>query len=109
MSYSTILKNRVKGRYGNWLLVQLPSGSWTGVWHAVIGIEEMCEAVVTGSPRFDGDGLAVSHASRSAALQMIVAGIESEVLNDRLGHNAETMKPFLKKTRLALLREGATP
>lgn len=108
MSYSAILKKHIKGRYGNWLLVQLPSGSWTGVWHAVIGIEEMCEAVVTGSPRFDGDGLAVSHASRGNALQMIVAGIERETRNNR-GHDEETMKPFLKQARLALLREGETP
>lgn len=107
MSYSAILKKHVKGHYGNWVLVQLPSGSWTGVWGAVLNVEEMCEAVVTGSPRFDGDGLAVSHALRGDALQMIVAGIEREIRN-AFGHDAETMKPFLKKARLALLREEAT-
>lgn len=108
MSYSAILKKHVKGHYGNWLLVQLSSDSWTGVWASVLGVEEMCEAVVTGSPRFDGDGLAVSHASRGNALQMIVAGIERETRNNR-GHDEETMKPFLKQARLALLREGVTP
>lgn len=102
MSYSAMLKKHVKGRYGNWLLVQLPSGSWTGVWAAVLDVEEMCEAVVTGSPRFDGDGLAVSHLGRSDALRVIVAGIEREAR-----HDAETMKPFLQKARMALLREEA--
>lgn len=109
MSYSAILKKHVKARYGNWLLAQLPSGNWTGVWGAVLDIEDMSEAVVTGSPRYDGDGLAVSHALRGDALRTIVAGIEGEIRKARSGHDAETMKPFLKKARLALLREGATP
>jgi hypothetical protein len=104
MSYSSILKKHVKGRYGNWLLVQLPSGSWKGVWGAVLSVEEMCEAVVTGLPRFDGDGLAVSYSRQSDALQMIVACIEIETRNNQRGHEVETLKPFLKKARLALLK-----
>jgi hypothetical protein len=109
MSYSAILKKHVKSHYGNWLLVQLPSGGWKGVWWAVLSVEDMCEAVVTGLPRFDGDGLAVSHASRGDALKMIVADIERETRNDRTGQAVEAMKPFLKKARLALLREETTP
>jgi hypothetical protein len=107
MSYSAILKKCVKSHYGNWLLVQLPSGSWKDAWWAIMGVEEMCETVVTGSPRFDGDGLAVSHSSRGDALQMIVVSIERDIRNEQVGHNAETLKPFLKKARLALLRERA--
>jgi hypothetical protein len=105
MSYSSILKKYVKARYGNWLLVQLPSGSWASIWAAALGLEDMCEVVVTGTPRFDGDSLALSYATRSEALQRIVSGIEHESRNNR-GQDAETMKPFLKKARLALLREG---
>jgi len=108
MSYSKVLKKHIKGRYGNWLLVQLPSGNWTGVWGAVIGIEELCEAVVTGSPRFDGDSLAVNYSRRNDALQRIITGIEREIIHDgKHGHTAEVMEPFLRKARLALTSEGA--
>jgi hypothetical protein len=104
MSYSSILKKYVKARYGNWLLVQLPSGSWASIWDAVLGLEDMCEAVVTGTSRFEGDSLALSYATRSEALQRIVISIEQKSRNNR-DQDAETMKPFLKKARLALLRE----
>jgi hypothetical protein len=108
MSYSSILKKYVKARYGNWLLVQLPSGNWASLWAAVVGLEDMCEVVLTGTPRFDGDSLALSYATRSEALQRIVTGIEHESRNNR-GRDTEMMKPFLKKARLALLREAQSP
>lgn len=102
-SYSSVLRKCVKAVYGNWLLVQLPSGRWIGVWHAVLGIEEMCEAVLTESPRFEGDSLAASYVNRGDALKVIVAGIESEIRSSG-GRDEEIMKPFLKKARLAVVK-----
>jgi hypothetical protein len=108
MSYSSILKKHIKAQYGNWILVQLPSGNWAGIWAAVLEVEDMCKVVVTGAPRFDGDSLTLSYASRSDALQRIVTGIEHESNNNR-SRDAETMRPFLKKARLALSREKVSP
>lgn len=97
------LRRHIKARYGNWLLVHLPSGQWAAAWAAVLNDEGMCASVLDGT-WFHAEN--PTFPTRSEALQRVVEGIEREMGNTRDIHAHETFKPFLQSARVALARHA---
>lgn len=113
-SSRALLKKHVKGSYGQWLLVHLPSGRWARVWHACLDLPEMCESILAevdwfyDEVRFHGPN--PSFVTRGEALQWLIRGIEEQMRNEqRIGGSAEMFEAGLKKARMAALRNKVEP
>jgi hypothetical protein len=102
--YEKQLRQCIAGTYGNWALLQLPSGQWAGIWRAALGVEDMCEAIVKGTWFHDGNP---SFSDRIGALEFIVKGIEREILNTRNPADKDSLRPFLQSACTALSRHLA--
>jgi|SRR5471032_1055899 len=95
------LNRLIKARYGNWLLVQLPSSQWAAVWAAVLNDEDMCASVLDGT-WFHAEN--PTFPTRAGALRRIVEGIEREMGNTRDPNGREVFNPLLQSARAALAR-----
>ena len=97
------LRKCVKANYGNWLLVNLPSGRWACVWAQVLGIEDMCESVLNGTWFHDKNPDAPT---RAGALQLVMQGIEREIRQSRSSDLHNYYQPVLQRVRAALARHS---
>lgn len=97
------LRKCVKVTYGNWMLVQLPSGRWACIWAQVLGIESMCESVLDGTWFHDNNPDA---ATRAEALQIVEQGIEREIRDARNNGLHDYYQPILRRVRAAIARHS---
>lgn len=109
-TYTSQLKSCVKAKYGPWLLVQLRSGRWAGVWyHFIDDMEREAKAIMEEVNWFytklEERGWyhrSPSFTNRSDALDHILEGLESEYQTDE--QNYRHYLPILKTVRIALRR-----
>lgn len=109
-TYTSQLKNCVKAKYGPWLLVELRSGRWAGVWYHFIGdMEREAKAIMeevnwfyTKQEERAWYHRSPSFTNRSDALDHILESLESEYQTDE--RNYRHYLPILKTVRIALRR-----
>lgn len=80
------LKKLIKADYGQWKLVQLPSGRWASMWGACLDVEDMCQSILREDPEwfheeplFEGHPPNPSYASKEEALKTIISALENDV------------------------------
>lgn len=108
--YTSKLKRCIKAQYGPWLLVQLPSGRWAGVWyHFIDDMEREAKAIMeevnwfyTKQEERAWYHRSPSFANRSGALDHMRESLESEYRTDEW--NYRHYLPILKTIRIAQRR-----
>lgn len=81
--YADVVRNHVKGEYGQWRLVVLASGGWSAVWHAFLDVEKAFIAIVNEDREWFNSQLVFAQPPRydteAEALQKIVEAINREM------------------------------
>lgn len=110
-TYSLQLKQRVKAKYGPWLLVQLPSGRWAAVWyHFIDDMDREAKVILEEVNWFyakleerGGNRRSPSFAKRSDALDRIRMDLEATHLEEGKFYDSYYL-PILKTVRSAMRR-----
>ncbi len=109
-TYTTQLEKCIKGKYGQWLLMQLPSGRWAGVWDQTLGLEPECREILKEVTWFytklderDEMRRVPSFSKRSASLDWIRMQLE-ETRQEYGPKHDDYYLPLLKTVRLAMRR-----
>lgn len=109
-THTAQLKKCIKAAYGPWLLVQLPSGRWAGVWyHFIDDMEREAKAIMEEVNWFytkledrSWYHRSPSFAKRSDALDRIRMDLEETYEEDERSYGHYL--PILKTVRIALRR-----
>ena len=107
MTHKGLIREHVKGHYGQWYLVRLLSGKWAAVWWASINIEDLFRAIVTEDKTwFDNQIVFASIPSYSAKTEAL-RYIEAECKDEQKEHPsmAAEIGSTLEKVRRALRKE----
>jgi hypothetical protein len=102
-SYSDQLKKCIKGTYGTWFLLHLPSGRWAAAWHQIIGAKPECREIMGEATWF----YTKPEEKTSIAVDFVATGNAMES-----GWSARQLWPFLRsshKTKEAKEELGCPP
>lgn len=97
-------------QYGNWALIQLPSGRWASVWAAVLDLDELAVKVLDESWFHEHNP---SAANQAEALRHVLANIGREIVDTpdaggKRDYLRESYQPVLQRVceALAQLTKG---
>lgn len=98
------LQARIRGDYGQWLLIELYSGRWAPIWHACAEQDEYCESILLeeqgdffhDEPAYDGGKPNPTYRTAHEALEKIISDLAEEA---REGHLEDVFAPIIKRAK----------